>query len=179
MLLRVSVLKLGIKVGDWIFIYIQHEIFFLILVTPLHWFVVVSWLHFCLSVLADLFVTFFFFLKFLLCFSLVLFYEPFLSFLPALDTVCLVLFHFIAPVTALLPSLLEGKGMGLIFPLKKSSWALAKPLETKWWGRLQWEYPWWMGSRVGLPLQIFLTHKHQAQEAKKILERINYGKPLQ
>lgn len=97
----------------------------------------VSQLHFCVEISQQaflwvfvLFVLFGFFFKFLVCFSLVLF----CVFLPALDTACLVLFRLIVLAVILLPSLLEGKGLGLIFPLKESSWALAKPLETKWWG---------------------------------------------
>lgn len=94
----------------------------------------------------------FVFLKFLVCSSLVFFY----SFLPALDTECLVLFHLIVLAAILLPSLLEGKGLSLIFTLKESSWTLTKPLETKWWGRLQWEYPRLMSSSAGCPYKLFL-----------------------
>lgn len=95
-----------------------------------------------------------------------------------------LLFHLIVRTPILLPSLLEGKGLGLIFPMKESSWTLEKPSKTKLWGRLQCSqcyrnYVWWM-FQDRVPLEAILTHKHQVQETESIWkERISYWKPLQ
>lgn len=86
-----------------------------------------------------------------------------------------LLFHLIVLAPIFVPSLLEGKGLGLIFLMKESFWALAKPSKTKLWGRLQcshWHrnYLWWM-FQDRLPLGTILTQKHQVQETEKIFEK--------
>lgn len=86
-----------------------------------------------------------------------------------------LLFHLKVLAPILLPSLLEGKGLGLISPMKESSWALVKPSKTKLWGRLQCSHCYrnylWCMFRDWLPFGAILTHKHQVQETEKIFEK--------